>query len=437
MKRSVVALLCVLLLAVPLFGAQAQDEEPIRIGLVTDLSGWLSIYGVEQVNGFQLGLLYAAGVDPSEYESLEEALDAVRVAGRPVEIIVRDYGSENPAADADNAAAAARELIEAEFVDILFGTPNSGAAVQLQQITSPDDFNMVFMAGPAASPTLTGANFNVNTFRVCRNTLQDAGSLATQLDQFGESFAVMAVDTDFGRGTAGAFELAFGAAGAEKARDTILFPTDTVDFTPFLQQLMDSGAETGILVFAGVNSVALFQQVFELGVLDTMTLATGTNSNDIVAAAPTLENSIAYIVYNYTLPDTEVNDWMIEKHIELFDDVPDLFTECSFATAQALVAGLEATGGDPFPEAMIPALEGLTWEGPKGTYTLRASDHQALANQYVIRFLGLQETEIKDGVTLVLPQYELIADISPEDSAPPCLLQGDFAERCEMDMAGE
>jgi len=168
-----------------------------------------------------------------------------------------------------------------------------------------------------------------------------------------------------------------------------------------------------------------------------MTLATGTNSNDIVAAAPTLENSIAYIVYNYTLPDTEVNDWMIEKHIELFDDVPDLFTECSFATAQALVAGLEATGGDPFPEAMIPALEGLNWEGPKGTYTIRASDHQALANQYVIRFLGLQETEIKDGVTLVLPQYELIADISPEDSAPPCLLEGDFAERCEMDMAGE
>jgi hypothetical protein len=40
-----------------------------------------------------MGLLYQSGVDPSGYGSIDEALAAVRVAARPVEILVRDNSS--------------------------------------------------------------------------------------------------------------------------------------------------------------------------------------------------------------------------------------------------------------------------------------------------------------------------------------------------------
>ena len=106
-KAQLIMLLVVLMLALTFSGVQAQ--EPIRIGLLQDLSGWLTVYGVESVNGFELGLLYAAGIDPTEYDSIDAALADVTVAGRPIELIIKDYGSENPANDADNAAAGGRE----------------------------------------------------------------------------------------------------------------------------------------------------------------------------------------------------------------------------------------------------------------------------------------------------------------------------------------
>jgi branched-chain amino acid transport system substrate-binding protein len=415
------ALLVVLLVALVVMGsASAQDEEPIRIGLLQDLSGWLTIYGVESVNGFQLGLLYAAGIDPAEYESLDAALAEVTVAGRPIELIIKDYGSENPANDADNASAGARELIESDFVDIIFGTPNSGAAIALQGVISPDNYDILYMAGPSASPTITGANFNVNTFRVCRNTNHDALTLATVATDVGTTWVQIAVDTDFGRSTADAFQAAYAAAGVEFVRDTIYVPTNATDLTPFIQQILDSGAEVVNPIFAGDLTALWTQQALELGLTDVAEIISGTNSNDAIVAAPPLAGTIAYIVYNYSLPQTEINDWLTEQHIAAFSDVPDLFTECAFATAQALYAGLEATEGDPFPEAMIPALEGLEFEGPKGTYTIRPEDHQVLMPQYLIRFLGIEDVELSADLTMPLPQYELVAEVMPEDMALPC-----------------
>ncbi|MCA9911066.1 MAG: ABC transporter substrate-binding protein, partial [Anaerolineae bacterium] len=299
MSRKIMLLVFVLILLLTAGLTDAQDE-PIRIGILTDQSGWLSVYGVEQQNGFELGLLYAAGVDPLEYDSLEDALAAVEVAGRPVEIIVYDYGSADAAADADNAAAGARELIESNFVDIIFGTPNSGAAIQVQQITSPDEFNLLFMAGPSASPSITGANFNPNTFRVCRNTNHDAAALTTVADQFGQTYIQIAVDTDFGRATAAAFQASLSAKGIEPVGDVLLVPTDVTDFTPFIQQIIDSGADFVNPILAGGPITLWTQQSEELGLTDAVLTLTGTNSNDFIVAAPPAPGSVAYIVYQYT-----------------------------------------------------------------------------------------------------------------------------------------
>lgn len=418
-KTQTVILLVVLLLALTMSAAQAQ--EPIKIGLLQDMSGWLQLYGVESVNGFELGLLYAAGIDPTEYDSIDAALAEVKVGDRPVELIIKDYGSADPATDADNASAKARELIESDGAEIIYGTPNSGAAIAVQSVIAPENADVLFMAGPSASPSITGANFNVNTFRVCRNTSQDALAFASVAEQFGSKYIILAVDTDFGRGSATALQATLGAKGIEFVQDPIYFPADTTDFTPYLQQVLDSGAEVLYPIGAGQVLILLNQQILEMGVPDKMAVVGGTNSNDAIVASPPIPDSVAYIVYNYTLPQTEINTWLTEKHIAMFNDVPDLFTECAFATAQAVYAALTATGGDALPSAMIPALEGLTFDGPKGSYVIRAEDHQVLVPLYVIRFKGIEDVDLGNGTTMKLPNYELIAEVSAEDTAPPCL----------------
>lgn len=410
----------VFVLALMVGAVSAQDSEPLRIGLLTDQSGSLTIYGYEQEYGFKLGLLYEAGIDPTEYESIDAALAEVTIDGRPVEVIVRDNAS-----DPEAGASQARELIEQEGVEILVGAPSSGVTVGLQQVAL--DYDVLLFATPGASPAITGANFNVNTFRVCRNTNQDFLSFVNYAkESLGTNFIILAADYEFGRTSAAGAEAIYSANGINFVQETIYAPLDTTDFTPYIQQVLASGADVLLPIWAGDSSVTLYQQFEELGVRDQMTVLGAFNSNDIVASSATEANigDISWIVYHYSLPQNEINDWLVEKHIAVYNDVPDLFTECSFATAQAIYKALEETGGDTLPETLIPALEGMQFEGPKGTYYIRPGDHQALVPMYIVQLDNIDDPESRF--------YALVQEADALSIAPPCEAPED---RCAMNEA--
>jgi branched-chain amino acid transport system substrate-binding protein len=399
----------------------AQDDEPLVIGLMVDQSGLLTVYGYELEYGFKLGLLYAAGINPADYDNdMDAALAAVEIAGRPVEVVVRDNAS-----NADTAASQARELIEQEGAEILVGAPSSGVMTGVQQVALDSD--VILFATPAASPAITGANFNVNTFRVCRNTFQDFLAFAPYAtEELGTNFVILAVDNDFGRASAAAAGV-LASAGITFVSDPIYAPLETTDFTPYLQQVLASGADAVLPIWAGDSSVTLFQQIAELGVQEQMAVVAAFNSNDIVAVSdPSTIGNISWIVYHYSFPDNEINDFLVEGYQAFYDDYPDLFSECSFATAQALVQAVNETGGDTLPESLIPVLEGMTFEGPKGTYAIRPSDHQALVPMYIARLTNLDNAEQQF--------YELLATVPANQIIPPVLLPEDVAaERLALD----
>ncbi|MCU0513395.1 MAG: substrate-binding domain-containing protein [Anaerolineae bacterium] len=421
-RKVMLVLVALLVLPGALRLTSAQEGEPLKIGLLVDQSGALTIYGFELEHGFKLGLLYAAGVNPADYASLDEALAAVTVAGRPVEVIVRDNGS-----NADTASTQARELIEQEGVEILVGAPSSGVMTGVQQVALDSD--VILFAAPAASPAITGANFNVNTFRVCRNTFQDFLAFAPYATaELGNQFVILAVDNDFGRASAAAAGV-LASAGIEFVSDPIFAPLETTDFTQYLQQVLESGADAVLPIWAGDGSVTLFQQIAELGVQEQMAVVAAFNSNEIVAVSdPSTIGNISWIVYHYSFPQNEINDWLVEQSRALYNENPDLFTECSFATAQALVQAVTTTEGDTLPETMIPVLEGLVFEGPKGTYAIRPSDHQALVPMYIARLTNLDNADQQ--------YYELLAEIPANQIVPPVLLpEALAAERLALDEA--
>jgi branched-chain amino acid transport system substrate-binding protein len=288
---------------------------------------------------------------------------------------------------------------------------------------------MILMAGPAASASITGANFTPDTFRACRNGAQDFIALASVLKSSGvKKIVVLAADYDFGRSGAQSAEAAYKPLGLDFA-PAIFAPQNTTDFTPYLQQVLASGADALQPIWAGESSVTLYQQIAELGVTKKMTLINAFNSNPIVKASTTAGQvgGIGFIVYHYTLPKTQVNDWLVQNHQKDYNGTfPDLFTECGFATAQALVGALEKTKGDTSTTAMIPALEGLSWEGPRGTYYIRPSDHQVLLPAYIVKLTNVTDPDYK--------YYELVKQLGALESAPPCALPDKYKDRCSMPM---
>lgn len=401
-----------------------QQEDTLKIGVLTDHSTGLAFYGFEQTQGFALGLEYATG-------------GTMEVAGRKIEVIERDTAS-----DIDTANTQVRELIELDGVEILQGTVSS--TVTLAMMDAAKEYEMVLMAGPSAAPAITGANFNEYTFRACRQSFHDSYAFATYaLEEYGTNYVQMAPDNAFGNSSAAAFDVVMQGLGATPVRETILVDEAATDFTLPLTEVVESGADFWILTWAGATTVTLNQQIAALGVLEAIPSVLVTNSNDIMIPAfadetlrPLYESATFFSTYHYTLPgqdpdnpNPEVNEWLVERHMEVYNDYPDLFTECGFASAQALVAALEITEGDTDPAALIAALEGLEWAGPKGAYTMRAEDHQALVPMYIVT--------LKDPEAADFAFYQWEATISAEDTAPPCLAAGRSSEELECPPAAE
>ncbi|GAB4576045.1 MAG: substrate-binding domain-containing protein [Anaerolineae bacterium] len=405
-KASFLLLVIAISLGLVVGPVAAQGGEVLKIGVLTDQTSALQLYGFEQVQGFEIGLDYATN-------------GTRMIGGRPVEVIVRDNGG-----DADTAAQQARELIEVEGVEVLFGTVSSGVTLGLKQIAAEND--IVLFMGPSAAGILTMATNEEeqallnNAFRICRSSSQDAFAYAAYaVENVGENFVIFAADYIFGQATAASYEAAIPAAGGRFVRDTIYAPLDTTDFTPYAQEILDSGADGMVLIWAGGGIGTMYQQFQELGVFDKVAVvAPFSSSADLIAANQ--PNSVGVGIYHWSLPNTDANRYLVQQHLARYDETPDLFSECGFSTAQAITYGIEKaieSGADPvdatLPEFLVPALEGLEFDGVKGHYTIRAGDHQALMPMYIVYLYALSE---RYGVF-----FDVIDEVLPEEYNLPCV----------------
>ncbi|MDX1662518.1 MAG: substrate-binding domain-containing protein [Candidatus Promineifilaceae bacterium] len=383
--------------------------EPIKVGVITDQTGPLAIYGAHILRGFPIGMEWATGVageDTGDYVAYE-------LPNCTIQVYWRDDQS-NP----EITATMGRELVEVEDVDILVGTVSSGATATLQEIARENEVPLI--AAPAAANELTGAGFNEFTFRVSRNNYQDAINICQFVTDEYDTFVQIAPDYSFGYGGATAFRDACTEFGGEFVADDIFAPADTAEFTPYMEQILDSGAEAFLVTWAGGGFVPMMQAAQELGVLEEMDMASAFIDNTLM---PTFfanaVDSTSGILYHYTLPDNEANDFLVEQVQEDFSTFPDLFDADGMNAAILVVEALVDTGGDTDPQELLAAMEGMTFQGPKGEIFIRPEDHVAIQDMYIVTLTNVDDPEFRF--------YEPVTTNRPE---PPCLLEGDFVDRC-------
>jgi len=412
-KLLLLTVLILLLIPVSMVGAQDDDmmvscDEPIKVGLITDETGALAIYGAHVLRGFPLGMEYATD------EVVEE--NVYQLGDCTIEVIIRDDQS-----DPQNTATVGRELIESEGVDILVGTVSSGATATLQELARENE--VVLVVAPAAANDITGVNFNEYTFRTSRNNYQDAANVCAYLANEYDTFVQIAPDYAFGTGSAAAFRDACTLEGGEFVADDIFAPADTTDFTPYMDAVLDAadaGAEAFIVTWAGGGFVPLIQAATDLGVLDEIPLAATFVDNVVMPAFfSNAIGSTSGILYHYTLPDNEINDWLVETTMERFSVPPDLFDADAMNAALLIVEALKETGGDASADALIEAMEGMEFEGPKGTIYIRPEDHVAIQDMYIATLLNVDDPEFRF--------YEYVETNRPD---VPCLLPEDLVDRC-------
>ncbi|MGD8406500.1 MAG: substrate-binding domain-containing protein, partial [Anaerolineales bacterium] len=386
------------------------------VGLITDLSGALAIYGAHILPAFMLGMEYATGAagsagDVFDFAATQE--NTFTLDNCEIQVFVRDDASTP-----DTTATLARELIDVEGVNILVGTVSSGATATLQGIAAESQIPLI--VAPAAANDITGKDFNEYTFRTSRNNYQDAINECMYLTKQYTTFVQIAPDYAFGQGSAAAFRDACTLDGGEFVADDVFAPLDTTDFTPYMDPILNSGAEALIVTWAGGGFVPLMQAATDQGVFDEMALGATFIDNTLMPLwYGNAIGSTNGILYHWSAPDNDANDFLKAENKARYGAMPDLFAADGMNAAIMLVEGLKATGGDASADALLSAFEGMTFEGPKGEVYIRPEDHVAIQDMYILTLTNLDDPDADF--------YEYVETTRPE---PPCLLPEDMRDRC-------
>ncbi len=313
--------------------------------------------------------------------------------GRELQVTYLDDGG-----DADKAVTHAKDQI-GQGAKIIGGTVVSGIALKLAEQAQQN--KVLYISGPAATDAIQGVN--KYTFRSGRQSLQDVATAGSFLEG-GNKVLVFAQDTAFGQGNAAAVKAVLGTKGATV--DQILVPEDATDFTPFARQIVDAKPDLVFVAWAGASSGAMWQGLSQQGVLEQTKVVTGLGDKSTFGAYGAASDKINFL--NHYFPaatDNPVNQAMIQG-IEEAGGTPDLFSPDGFVAGQ-MIAHAAAQGDDV--DAMVGALEGWSFEGPKGTTTVRASDHALLQPMYQVKLVA-------DGSAW---KPELIKEIPADEVAPP------------------
>ena len=380
-------------------------DKPIKIGLITDKSGALASYGAMTERSFLLGMEYVTGAPGKD--------NVFKLGDCEIQIIIADDKGV-----VETTATVARELIEVKQVDLLVGTVSSGGTATLQGIAR--DNKKVLIVAPAAANDITGKDFNEYTFRTSRNNYQDFINLCQYLTTKYKKFVQIAPDYSFGRGGAASARDACTKFGGTFVMDDIFAPLDTKEFTPYMEQIAKSGAEAWIVTWAGAGFIPMIKAAKDVGVTDKLAMGSSIANNATVApfyASAVGQNS--GILYHYTAPNNPINDWLIKEVKARYKEPPDLFDADAMNAAILALTAIKKTNGNTSPDALIKAMEGLEFDGPKGKVFIRPEDHVAIQDMYIVKILNVDDKDFKF--------FELVSTTRPE---PPCLLPEALKARC-------
>jgi branched-chain amino acid transport system substrate-binding protein len=310
---------------------------PIKIGLLTPLTGAASALGKDMLGGTEL------------------YLDEIgrQVAGRKIELIVED--TEGVTA---TALTKARKLVDQDHVHILTGglLASTGYAIHpfadaakiptTYPVMSSDDLTQ---RKPAKWVVRTGWNSS--------QSMQPFGEWVAKNLKY-KKIAVVAFDYAFGWESVGGFQRTFEEQGGQIVQK-IWVPLNTTDFAPFLAQIKRD-ADAVFAVFFGRGSLQFVKQYGDSGLKGKIPLlGNGTVTDESVLPQMGDEALGVYTALHYSAAlDNAANQKFAKAFEAKMTKVPSYYGETCYTNARWIVEAIKAINGKVEDrEALLAALK--------------------------------------------------------------------------------
>jgi branched-chain amino acid transport system substrate-binding protein len=350
--------------------APAQAADPIKVGLVTPLSGTYAPIGKQVRWGAEL--------------AVKEINVAGGVNGRPFELLFEDEEANPPV-----AVRKAEKLLQQDRVDLLTGTVNSGSTLAVGQVAERND--RILVTTVSYAPSITGAQCSANVFRVNANAYMQSNALTSWLikNAPGKRYFFIGPDYEMGRSTISAFQNDVKRLGGTDVGATFP-PLGAKDFTPYVGQIRAARPDVIMTATAGNDTVRLLTQLKEYGILnDKLTLAGAAGAvtqENLGAMGGAGEGFLSAAGYSTDI-DTPANKKFVPTFKKEFQHDPDLFAADTYGLFYLFKQAIEKAGSTDTGKVRA-AMEDATWETPQGNKKIRKGDHQAVVDMVIVKVKG-------------------------------------------------
>ena len=377
-------LVCVVVLIFASFGiVQAQGkEEPIRIGVLTDYTGFIADYG-------------------PKWRVLQELyLDEIgyKVAGRPIKLFVEDTGS-TPAMALDKA----RKLVGVDKVHMLVGTILGNVTLTLAPYAAEVKIPHIIWYTGHYEAVEKGWSFattppaEVSTYIAGKYAYDKGYRTATSIGQ----------DYVAGHKFNGGALQAFIDKGGQVIQKQWA-PLGTADFGPYLAAMKP--ADVCFFWFAGVSSVNFWKQYADFGLLNKMPLVMTEGDTLFSPWLREVDPKFAGKISGRTSYTSDIDTPANRKFVAAFTaktgGIPDGYDVCAYETMVLAISAFEKTKGDTNPEKLRQAIRGSKINTPAGVVRI-SPEGFAFRTSYTFE-LAVQDGKLFRKRIGQYPEQELI-----------------------------
>ncbi|MFY9694622.1 MAG: ABC transporter substrate-binding protein [Xanthobacteraceae bacterium] len=337
----------------------AQDNT-VKVGLIMPMTGAVAAAGREAVDGAKLYI----------------AQHGDTVAGKKIELIVRDDASVP-----DNAKRLAQELIVNDKVNF-FGAGFTPSAMSMAPLVTQAKVPSVIMISGTSvvtdrTPYYVRASFTLG---------QQSGIMADYAIQNGSKKAVMILsDWAPGAEAGKVFEQNFIKGGGQ-VLDTLKVPLANPDFSPFLQKAHDLAPDT-LFVFVPAGQAGTFAKQFaERGMDKSGIKLVGpgdiVDDDDLPNSGTTLNGVLTAGFYSAAHPSA-LNKQYVAAYQKATGHRANFISVGGYDGMHLIYAALQKTNGKSDADAVVNAMKGMKWESPRGPVSIDPDTREIVQNVYI------------------------------------------------------
>ena len=346
--------------------AFAQNQPPLKVGMMLPYSGTFAALGNAIDNGFQLYVKEQGG----------------KIGGREITYIKVDDESE-PSKATDNI----NKLIKRDNVDVVIGTVHSGVAMAMAKVAKESGTTLIIPN--AGADAITGPMCAKNIFRSSFTNGQPGFAMGEVASKKGYKNA-MTVTWKYAAGeeSVKGFKEGFEKGGGKVVKELTL-PFPGVEFQALLTEVAAAKPDVVYSFFAGGGAVKFVKDYAAAGLNKTIPLVGPGFLTDgtLEAQGESAQGMLTALHYGDNLNIKRDNDFRL-AYAKQYKLQPDVYAVQGYDAAQMLAVGLNATKGDiTKKDDFAKAIRAAKIDSPRGVFTISKA-HNPVQDFYLRQVVG-------------------------------------------------